>query len=318
MSSRRSFIASVLGSAAVLGLSSQLQAQTPPPMTGPPANLPTAIAMDAVDGEKLVVNINGRRAVVRLICNDAPEASVGDNTTECGFEESRQALLALVMDKTLLLESDEEDKDGKDRLWRHVWLVNPDGSDGGLLNEILLQQGWVTTQEEEKNTKYANRYVAAAQQAITNQTGLTSACQSFHQEIPRYGGHDAPAQAGEAISVDGITMSLDSYYYSFVDELGSAAKGGYKYLIVSVTMVNQRPDDKYNYSDNRFAAKDLTTTADYDDTFAFLTSPLGNGELSPTEYVTGQVAIEVQETATNVRVKYTVNGDKALYWLTPA
>jgi endonuclease YncB( thermonuclease family) len=274
--------------------------------------------MDAVDGEKLVVNMNGERAVVRLICNDAPEATVGDNTTECGFEDSRQALLAAVADKTLLLEPDEEDKDGKDRLWRHVWLVNPDGTDGGLLNEILLQQGWVTTQEEKKNLKYNNRYVAAAQQAISDGTGLNSACSSFHQEVPRHGGHDDPAMAGEAIAVDGVTMSLDSYYYSFVDELGSAAKGGYKYLIVSVTIVNNKPDDKYRYSDTSFAAKDLDTTADYDDEFAFLSSPLGSGELSPTEYASGQVALEVQETAANVRVKFTVGDGKALYWLTPA
>jgi endonuclease YncB( thermonuclease family) len=273
--------------------------------------------MDAVDGEKLVLNMNGERVNVRLIGNDAPESSVGDNTTECGFEESRQALLALVADKTLLLEADAEDKDGKDRLWRHVWVVNPDGTNEGLLNEMLLEQGWVTTQEEKKNTKYANRYAAAAQTAISSGAGINTMCQSFHQEIPRYGGHDAPAMAGEAITVDSITMSLDSYYYSFVDELGSAAKGGYKYLIVSVTIVNNRPSGKYSYFDSNFAAKDLDTTADYDDEFAFLTSPLGSGELSPTEYATGQVAIEVQETATNVRVKFTVDGDKALYWLTP-
>jgi len=176
----------------------------------------------------------------------------------------------------------------------------------------------VTTQEEEKNVKYAAEYAAAAKEAQTNKVGVLALANGFHEETVRYGGHDAPAVAGETIDVGGVFVTLNSYYYSYVDALGSAAKGGYKYVIVNVTITNLKTTDKYRFNESDFAGKDLNTAADYDDTFAFLNSPLGSGELSPTEYATGEVAIEVQETATNVRVKYTVDSGKALYWLTPA
>lgn len=315
MFTRRRFVASSVVAGAManggwLG-SSRALAQ------GAPAGLPTAVPIEALDGEKLRVELNGERVIVRLIGVDAPEPEVNENTTECGFAESRQALIDSVNGRTVLLEADEENTDGKDRLWRHVWLVNPDGTDGGLLNEQLLLAGWVTTRQEEKNTKYADRYVKAAADGQASGANLYTACTSFHQEIPRYGGHDAPAQAGEAVSVKGVRVSLDGYYYTYADALGTSPKGGYKYLIVAVTIVNERAEGKYNYSDSRFAAKNLDNDADYDDEFAFLDSPLGSGELSPGEYVSGQVALEIQETATNVRLKYNVEGDYSLYWFTP-
>lgn len=315
--SRRMFAKSSLALFGTLTVPSVSGVMAQEPLT-PPANTVAANPLYAVDGEKIVAVINGERVVVRLICNDAPEPEAGENKTEIGFIESRQALNDAIAGRTLLLESDEEDTDGKDRLWRHVWLLNADGTDGGLLNQQLLQQGWVTTQEEETNTKYAAEYAAAAKEAQDNKLGVLALAPSFHEETPRYGGHDAPAVAGETVDVDGVFISLNSYYYSYTDALGSAAKGGYKYIIANFTITNLRDGDKYNYSRFDWAGKDLDTAADYDDTFAFLNSSLESAELSPTEYATGEVAIEVQETATNVRLKHTVSSGKALYWLAPA
>lgn len=315
MVTRRSFIKSAAAGAILLNHPATGSAQD---MLTPPSGLTPANPLYATDGEKIVAVVNGERVVIRLICCDAPEPESGENKSECGFLESRWFLGDIIAGKTLLLESDEEDTDSKDRLWRHVWLQNPDGSNGGLLNQILLQQGWVTTQEEKTNVKYAAEYAAAAREAEEQGLGIHEMCSSFHEQIDRYGGHDAPAQIGETIDVDGVFMTLNSYYYSYVDVLGSAAKGGYKYLIANVTITNLRESGKYNFNTFDFAAKDLDTAADYDDTFAFLNSPLGAGELSQTEYASGDVAIEVQETATNVRIKYTVSRGKALYWLAPA
>jgi micrococcal nuclease len=315
MIDRRRALASGIGaiSVATFGLSRRRSVSA----QGAPAGLPTASPLDALDGEKLRVTVNGERQVVRLIGIDAPEPEPGDNTTECGFIDSRQALLDAVTGTTLLLEQDAEDKDDKGRLWRHAWIVNADGTDGGLLNEQLLQNGWVTVRGEEKNLKYADRYTAAALAGEMGGTGLHSTCTSFHQEIPRYGGREDPASVGEAVSVKGVRASLDSYYYASTDALGTAPKGGYMYLMVSVTIVNDRESGKFNYSSGQFAAKDLITDADYDDEFAFLDAYLDSGELSPGEYVTGQVALEIQESATDVRLKFNVESDFSLYWLCP-
>lgn len=78
-------------------------------------------------------------------------------------------------------------------------------------------------------------------------------------------------------------------------------------------------DENHDYSGFRFSARDMDTGAECDDTFAAVENALSTDDLSPGEYVTGQVALEVQETATNVRVKYDVSavGGDNLYWLVP-
>lgn len=284
----------------------------------PPANGVLANPLEALDGEKLRAVVNGERVVVRLIGCDAPEPEVETNTTECGFAESRWSLENAVVGRTLLLEADEEDKDGKGRLWRHVWLVNADGTDGGLLNQQLLQQGWVTTQEEKKNLKYADTYAAAAKEAKTNKVGVLASCPSFHDEKNRRGGHDDPAVVGEAIQVKGVQAVLNSYYFSWGDAVGLPPTGGYKFLMLNLTFTNLRESGDFNYLWDKIAGKDLDTGADYDNPDSiYLSAGSETAELSPGEYAIVETAVEVQETATNIRVKYTVEGDHALYWLTP-
>jgi len=135
--SRRQFSFSGL---AVLGTAfiparDYLAAQTLP---APPTNGVVANPLYATDGEKIIAVINGERKIIRLICCDAPEAEAGENKTEIGFTESRKALNDAIAGRTLLLESDVEDTDDKDRIWRHVWLVNADGTNGGLLSSTRL------------------------------------------------------------------------------------------------------------------------------------------------------------------------------------
>jgi endonuclease YncB( thermonuclease family) len=315
MIDRRRTMAAALG--ALSSVSLGIGAVHPAGARQAPADLPSATPLQALDGEKVRVNLLGDFVTIRLIGIDAPEPEVGENRTECGFVDSKQALQTAIEGRTLLLENDAEDKDDKGRLWRHVWIVNADGTDGGLLNELLLQNGWVTTREEEKNSKYSDRYQAAAQTGQANGVGLYATCTGFHQEVSRHGGREEPALAGEAVSVKGITASLDSYYYSYSDALGTAPDGGFMWLIISVTIVNNRESGKFNFSGSKFAAKNLDTDSDYDDAFAFLDAPLDSGELSTGEYVSGQVALEIQETATNVRLKFNIEGDYSLYWLVP-
>ncbi len=315
--SRRSFVRSGLITVGILASPAHGFGRAQTPLT-PPANGVLANPLDALDGEKIRAVINGERVVVRLIGCDAPEPEVEENTTECGFAESRWALANAVAGRTLLLEADKEDKDSKGRLWRHVWLVNADGTDGGLLNQQLLQQGWVTTQEEELNVKYADVYASAAKEAKTGKAGVLATCSGFHQETNRRGGHDDPALVGEVVQVKGVQAILNSYYFSWADALGLAPTGGYKFLMLNFTFTNVRETGKFDYYWEKIAGKDLDTGADYDNPdLIFLNTGTEAAELSPGEYAIVETAVEVQETATNIRVKYTVEGDYALYWLTP-
>lgn len=139
-------------------------------------------------------------------------------------------------------------------------------------------------------------------------------------EPPRAGSGEAPGTVGETLELDGMAVTLLSGFYTYEHNF-STPKGGYVFLIVEIELRNTS-DETINYNTFSFAAKDLDTDADYDDAFVFLDTPLGSGELSPGEFVYGQVALEVQETSTNVRVKYTVSpgllgGGDAVYWLVP-
>jgi hypothetical protein len=86
-----------------------------------------------------------------------------------------------------------------------------------------------------------------------------------------------------------------------------------------VTIKNTNTKGNKGYSEDRFTARDLDTGTNYDEVGSATDARLGNDELSPGEYVGGVVAIEVQETATNVRLKYQISsyGKNSVYWLVP-
>jgi len=307
--SRRSFVLASIASAGVpLAIGHSIAAQP-----AIPSNAEEALFVRAVDGEKIKVRIGAKIEEVRFIGVDAPEVKVDNNTTECHAMESTALLTSILADQTVYLESDVEDKDGKDRLWRYAWVV----ADGvpTLLNEYVLAQGAAILKDETKNTKYQARLEEAQQTAQSAKIGLWGACESGHQSIPRHGSEEAPGVFGEELVGESVGVTLSDPFVTY-DYNFSTPKGGYKFLIFNASIVNYG-DDKKQYASGRFQAKDLDTGADHKETFVLLDQPLGSGNLSTGSYVYGQVALEVQETATNLAVKYQVSsfGDISLYWL---
>lgn len=281
-----------------------------------PSGAVEAVFVRAVDGEKIRVDIGEEEEEVRFIGVDAPEPKIDDNTTECYAVESTNFLRDLLTDQTVFLEGDQEDRDSKDRLWRYVW-ANVNGVPT-MLNEFVLAQGMAIGQEEETNVKYKMELIAAEQAALEASMGLWGACESGHQSIPRHGSADDPGTNGETLFADGMSVNIYEPFVTY-DINFSTPKGGHKFLIISTYFENVGGDTK-GYSAGRFEAKDMDTDADYKETFVFLDQPLGSGDLSPLSYVSGQVCLEIQETTTNVRVKYQVNalGGESLYWLLPS
>jgi micrococcal nuclease len=267
----------------------------------------------ATDGEKLKVVINGETQEVRFIGVDAPEMSKGDNTTECFARDARDYLNTILAGQVVRLESDTEDKDGKDRLWRYVWAY-VDGVEV-LLNEQVLALGLAQTQEEEKNTKYQDKLLAAEKSAKSASLGLWGTCQSPHEEIPRHGSADDPAQWGETIDADGVAVTPSDPFLSY-DYAYSQPKAGYVYLIFTAYVQNVGGGNK-GYSSGRFLAKDMSRDVEHKETFLLFDQGLDSGDLSQGSYAAGSVAIELQDGATNLRIKYQVNalGGPSLYWL---
>lgn len=198
-----------------------------------------------------------------------------------------------------------------------MWATDSKGK-AYLFNERIVRDGFASFKTNEDNAKYDVRLKKAESTANKKKAGLWGACSGPHAEIiptPQPGAADRPGVIGDTFTVDGLAITLtDATYLDGI--LGVAPKGGYVYLVVGVSIKNVSESGKtHRYNSSNFAAIDLDTKATFDDTFAFLDQPLDSGELSPGEFVSGQVALEIQNTSTNVRVKYD-SGQKA-YWLVP-
>lgn len=307
--SRRSF---VIGSAVAASITSLLPhfAQVQEVI---PAGAVEATFLLAKDGEKIKVRIGADTQEVRFIGVDAGEWAPSNNETECYATESTDFLTGLLTDQVVYLESDVEDKDDKDRLWRHVWAtVNGVPT---LLNEFVLAQGAAITREEDKNVRYQERFARAQDAAKDQSIGLWGVCNNNgHKAIPRYGGKDQPGVFGEALTADRLTVTVSEPFESW-DYDYSTPKGGYKFLVFTVNM-EYLGDGKKDYSSGRFEARDLDTDAKHKETPLLFEQSLDSGSLSTHSYVWGQVALEVQETATDLLVQYQLDsyGEVFMYW----
>jgi hypothetical protein len=184
-----------------------------------------------------------------------------------------------------------------------------------LLNEYVLAQGMAITQSEEKNVKYQKRLADAEASAKAAGLGLWGACGGDgHKAIPRHGGKQDPGQFGETLAAGGMSVAVSDPFVTY-DYNFSTPKGGYYFLIFNAALTNTGTDKK-GYASNRFEVRDLDTDTKHKETFVLLDQPLGSGDLSSGSYVSGQVALEVQETASNLLVQYQIDsfGDEFVYW----
>jgi micrococcal nuclease len=107
---------------------------TAPDSPSPPADTPdgvTATVVDTIDGDSLLVSLDGAETEVRLLGVNAPEG------TECYGPEATEAHTVLVASGTVVLVQDgDTDRDRFDRLLRYVY------ADGANVNEALVAGGF--------------------------------------------------------------------------------------------------------------------------------------------------------------------------------
>jgi micrococcal nuclease len=307
--SRRSFVIGAVTAASVTSLLPQAARV----QESIPAGAVEASFLLAKDGEKVKVRIGADTHEIRFIGMDAAEPAPSHNETECYAIESTNLLTNLLTDQLVYLESDVEDKDDKDRLWRYVW-ANVNGVPT-LLNEYVLAQGAAITREEEQNVRYQDRLIQAEEAAQAQGRGLWGVCEgNGHLAIPRYGGKDQPGVFGETLVAERLAVTVSEPFVSW-DYNYMTPKGGYKFLIFTVNM-EYHGDGKKAYSAGRFEARDLDTDAKHKETPLLFEQPLDSGELSTHSYVWGHVGLEIQETATDLLVQYQLDdwGDVFMYW----
>lgn len=108
-----------------------------------------------VDGDTIVVNIDGQEETVRLIGIDTPESvhPTASKNTEAGVAASLFTAFFL-SNRTVELELDVQERDQYGRLLAYVYTTE------GMFNEKLLRTGYASVATYPPNVKYVDRFTS--------------------------------------------------------------------------------------------------------------------------------------------------------------
>lgn len=127
-----------------------------------------------VDGDTIVVNMNGRAETIRFIGIDTPETHKPNTPVQCygpaAAAHTKNVIAAAGGKVRLVSDSLSTNRDRYDRLLRYVYL--PDGTN---VNELNIKQGYAFYYPYFPFSK-RGAFSAAEQQAMTAHRGLWSAC----------------------------------------------------------------------------------------------------------------------------------------------
>ncbi len=140
-----------------------------------------AVFIRIVDGDTIVVNLDGKKEKIRLIGIDTPESKSNSKA----FKDSQRSgddievivahgKAASNFVKSLLkkgdilgLEYDAQRRDKYGRLLAYVYLP-----DGGMLNEKIIKSGYASQMTIPPNNKYQEKFSNAYNHARVNKLGL--------------------------------------------------------------------------------------------------------------------------------------------------
>ncbi len=132
-----------------------------------------SVVVRVVDGDTVVVRLDGAEQPVRLIGIDTPETVDPRRPAECFGAEASDATSRLLPPGTRIrLVRDAEVRDRYDRLLAYLYRA----SDGHFVNLALVTEGFATSSPYPPNTALQARFDEAETQARERGAGLWSAC----------------------------------------------------------------------------------------------------------------------------------------------
>lgn len=132
-----------------------------------------ATVIRVVDGDTLVVDVDGVEEHVRLIGIDTPESTDPRQPVECfGSEASARTAELVPAGTAVRLERDVEARDRYDRLLAYVFRR----SDSLFVNLAMVEDGFAEVLTIAPNVAYLDRFSAAGRVARVEQRGLWAAC----------------------------------------------------------------------------------------------------------------------------------------------
>lgn len=104
-----------------------------------------------VDGDTIVVGDKERVRLIGIDTDEVPPDRIDPNSA--GWRAALFVHETLKADPQVKLQFDKERKDKDERTLAYVMLT-----DGRMLNEVIVKEGWAKTLKIEPNTKYAGRF----------------------------------------------------------------------------------------------------------------------------------------------------------------
>lgn len=131
-----------------------------------------ARVLRVVDGDTILVAVDGRQERVRYIGIDTPETVKPNTPVQCFGKRASAENHRLVDGRAVRLVVGVEARDRYGRLLAYVYRAG----DGLFVNEALVRGGYATTLTIAPNVRFAERFAAVASQARDAGRGLWSAC----------------------------------------------------------------------------------------------------------------------------------------------
>lgn len=146
----------------------------------PSAPIGIATVERVVDGDTVILDINGQSERVRLIGLDTPESVTPNMPQQCFGAEAAQALSEILPPGTeVRIERDVEARDRFDRLLLYLYRQQ----DALFINQWLIEQGFAESVSYPPNVAFQSEFDRVRNQARATGTGLWGVCDGPDQPL---------------------------------------------------------------------------------------------------------------------------------------
>lgn len=125
--------------------------------------------LEVIDGDTIVVNLNGKKEKVRFVLVDTPETKHPTKPVQPFGPEASAFTKKQLSGQTIDLEFDVQERDKYGRVLAYIWKGNE------LFNVTLLEKGFARVAVFPPNTRYMDQFKEVEKIAKEKKQGLWSA-----------------------------------------------------------------------------------------------------------------------------------------------
>lgn len=119
------------------------------------------------DADTFTVDFRGQRVKIRLSCVNTPESATKSNRDTKEGKIASEFVSDLILNQTVLIETDTKLCDNYDRVLAYVYL-----EDGTMLNKTLLEMGYARVFNDRTNHRYTDEFFTIQDAAKSENRGF--------------------------------------------------------------------------------------------------------------------------------------------------